>query len=93
MRYLIPILVVVSLIVIGVGNAWIKISEDERLVVFRLGRAVGIRKPGRVMLIPYLESGVKYNITDPFDARLVADYQAQFDEERERQDSGAHLGS
>jgi regulator of protease activity HflC (stomatin/prohibitin superfamily) len=83
MGYLIPILVFFWIVVVGVTRARFKVLENERLVVFRLGHPVGIREPGRVMLVPYLESGVKYNISDSFDAKLIADYQARFDNRQE----------
>jgi regulator of protease activity HflC (stomatin/prohibitin superfamily) len=34
------------------------VQEYERLVVFRLGRCVGERGPGLVILIPFIERGV-----------------------------------
>lgn len=84
MGYVIPILVFLWLTAVGVARARFRVSEDERLVVFRLGRPVGIHEPGQVMLIPYLESGVKYNINDPFNAKLIADYRTRFENRRDK---------
>jgi regulator of protease activity HflC (stomatin/prohibitin superfamily) len=40
------------------------IQEYERLVVFRLGRSVGIRGPGLVMLIPFIDRGQKVDLRE-----------------------------
>ncbi|MGD8621496.1 MAG: SPFH domain-containing protein [Anaerolineales bacterium] len=40
------------------------IQEYERLVVFRLGRCVGERGPGLVILIPFVERGVKVDLRE-----------------------------
>lgn len=78
-RFLVPAIILLWLIAVGLARARIRVGYQERLVVFRLGRPVDVRGAGIVWLIPYLDSGVKYDLDDPFDARLVADYQARFD--------------
>ena len=40
------------------------VQEYERLVVFRLGRCVGERGPGLVLLIPFIERGVKVDLRE-----------------------------
>jgi len=40
--------------------------EDERLVIFRLGRFLKIGGPGLVFLIPFVDRGVKINLTEKF---------------------------
>ena len=40
------------------------IQEYERLVVFRLGRCLGERGPGLVILIPFIERGVKVDLRE-----------------------------
>jgi regulator of protease activity HflC (stomatin/prohibitin superfamily) len=40
------------------------VQEYERLVVFRLGRCVGQRGPGLVLLIPFIERGVKVDLRE-----------------------------
>jgi regulator of protease activity HflC (stomatin/prohibitin superfamily) len=40
------------------------VQEYERLVVFRLGRCVGERGPGLVILIPFIERGVKVDLRE-----------------------------
>ena len=39
-------------------------SEDTRLVVFRLGRFIGVRGPGLVILMPFIESAVKVDLRE-----------------------------
>lgn len=42
------------------------VREYERLVVFRLGRALGARGPGLVLLIPFIDSGVRVDLREMF---------------------------
>ena len=39
-------------------------SEYTRLVVFRLGRFIGVRGPGLVFLMPFIESAVKVDLRE-----------------------------
>jgi len=77
-RFFLPAFILIWLIGIGLAKSRFRVADHERLVVFRLGRPVDVRGAGTAWLIPYLDSGVKYDLDDPFDARLVADYQARF---------------
>ena len=43
----------------GNEKAWGSLREYERLVVFRLGRLVGTKGPGLVLLIPIIDRAVK----------------------------------
>lgn len=38
------------------------VNEDERMVVFRLGQLLSIYSPGRAVLIPFLDQGVKVKV-------------------------------
>lgn len=40
------------------------VQEYERLVVFRLGRCIGVRGPGLVLLWPFIERGVKVDLRE-----------------------------
>ncbi len=40
------------------------VQEYERLVVFRLGRCVGERGPGIVLLIPFIDKGIKVDLRE-----------------------------
>ena len=42
------------------------VKEYERLVVFRLGRALGARGPGLVLLIPFVDKGVRVDLRENF---------------------------
>jgi regulator of protease activity HflC (stomatin/prohibitin superfamily) len=53
-------LVVLFLLVLSASVRVVR--EYERLVVFRLGRLVGARGPGLIVLIPYLEKGLKVGL-------------------------------
>ncbi len=61
-----PSMITVLFIVIGIGIVFLKmvriLNEFERAVVFRLGRYVGIRGPGLIILIPFIEKMVRVNM-------------------------------
>lgn len=61
-------LVVIGLLVIfGVLGSFIRIvREYERLVVFRLGRCIGEKGPGLVILIPFIDTAVKVDLREQF---------------------------
>lgn len=42
------------------------VKEYERLVVFRLGRALGARGPGLILLIPFVDKGVRVDLRENF---------------------------
>ena len=52
---------------------WINVVKQyERAVIFRLGRYIGTRGPGLVILIPFLDRGVRVDMRE-----LVLDEPAQ----------------
>ena len=56
-----------SVLIIGLiflANAIRIVPEYQRLVVFRLGRCVGTRGPGIVLLIPVIDRGVKVDLRE-----------------------------
>ncbi|WKZ35632.1 MAG: SPFH domain-containing protein [Anaerolineales bacterium] len=56
-----------AIVVIGfvfLANAIRIVPEYQRLVVFRLGRCVGARGPGIVILIPVIDRGVKADLRE-----------------------------
>ena len=55
-------LVVVVFLVIILGNAVRILREYERGVVFRLGRLVGVKGPGIILLIPIVDKMVKVSL-------------------------------
>jgi regulator of protease activity HflC (stomatin/prohibitin superfamily) len=62
------LLVVIGLLVVfGVLGSFIRIvREYERLVVFRLGRVIGEKGPGLIILIPILDSAIKVDLREQF---------------------------
>jgi regulator of protease activity HflC (stomatin/prohibitin superfamily) len=62
--------VLAVLVVAGVGLLlWTAIKivrEYERLVVFRLGRVMGVKGPGLVILIPIIDQPVRVNLRERF---------------------------
>ena len=40
------------------------VPEYERLVVFRLGRSVGVKGPGLILLIPFVDRGVRVDLRE-----------------------------
>ena len=62
MQGTIIIVVVVLFFLILVGASIRIVNEYERGVVFRLGRYVGVRGPGLVLLIPFIERMVKVEL-------------------------------
>ncbi len=55
---------VVLLLLVMLASAIRIVQEYERLVVFRLGRCVGQRGPGIVLLIPFIDRGVKVDLRE-----------------------------
>jgi regulator of protease activity HflC (stomatin/prohibitin superfamily) len=55
---------VVVLLVIFLANAIRIVNEYQRLVVFRLGRCIGTKGPGLVLLIPIIDRAVKADLRE-----------------------------
>ena len=55
---------VVVVLVIFLMNAIRVVNEYQRLVVFRLGRCIGIKGPGLVLLIPVIDRAVKADLRE-----------------------------
>jgi regulator of protease activity HflC (stomatin/prohibitin superfamily) len=55
-------IVVVLLVLIILGNAIRILREYERGVIFRLGRMVGVKGPGLILLIPIIDKMVKVSL-------------------------------
>jgi regulator of protease activity HflC (stomatin/prohibitin superfamily) len=59
--------VLVLIVVLAVLLAWLAIRvvpEYQRLVVLRLGRLIGVRGPGLVMLIPLIDRGIRVDLRE-----------------------------
>ena len=62
MANIIPIIVLALFVIIILAAAIRIANEYERGVIFRLGRYVGIRGPGLIFLIPFIERMVKVEL-------------------------------
>lgn len=52
-------------LILGLAKLSVRIvREYERLVVFRLGRALGARGPGLLLLIPFVDTGVRVDLRE-----------------------------
>ncbi len=57
-------LIVLVFLAVVLGNAIRIIPEYQRLVVFRLGRSLGTKGPGIVLLLPVLDSAIKIDLRE-----------------------------
>ncbi len=55
---------VVALLVIFLANAIRIVNEYQRLVVFRLGRCIGAKGPGLIILIPVIDRAVRVDLRE-----------------------------
>jgi regulator of protease activity HflC (stomatin/prohibitin superfamily) len=70
--FLIKMLVVLVVAVLLIAIAYISnglkiVPESDRLVVFRLGKCIGMRGPGIVGLIPFVDRGIQVKIQQAFE--------------------------
>jgi regulator of protease activity HflC (stomatin/prohibitin superfamily) len=56
--------VVILLVLVFLANAIKVVNEFQRLVVFRLGRCIGEKGPGLVLLIPFVDRPVKVDLRE-----------------------------
>jgi regulator of protease activity HflC (stomatin/prohibitin superfamily) len=57
------VLILIFFILVALLLASIRVVQEyERLVVFRLGRLTGARGPGLILLLPYIERGIKVGL-------------------------------
>jgi regulator of protease activity HflC (stomatin/prohibitin superfamily) len=61
---LIGLVVVVLLVVLFLAKAIRVVPEYQRLVVFRLGRLLGQKGPGLVILIPFIDKGISVDLRE-----------------------------
>jgi regulator of protease activity HflC (stomatin/prohibitin superfamily) len=61
------LLAVALFVIVGVFASFIRVAREyERLVVFRLGRSIGIKGPGVVLLLPIIDSATKVDLREQF---------------------------
>src|SRR5918992_6077847 len=63
---LVGLLLPIILILVVVSLAVRIVPEYQRLVVFRLGRAIGVRGPGLVLLIPVVDRAARADLRETF---------------------------
>lgn len=63
---LIVLVALVVLLLIVAGQALRIVPEYQRLVVFRLGRVIGAKGPGLVVLIPFVDRGERVDLRERF---------------------------
>jgi len=61
---LIALAIVVIFIVSIIARSVRIVPEYERLVVFRLGRMIGVKGPGLVVLVPIIDSAIKVDLRE-----------------------------
>ncbi len=61
---LIVVLIAVLIVVLIVARHVRVVPEYERLVVFRLGRMIGVRGPGLVVLVPIIDRAIKVDLRE-----------------------------
>ncbi len=59
-------IVIVAVLVLLLNASIRVVREYERVVVFRLGRAIGVKGPGVVFLIPFIDRPVKVDLREQF---------------------------
>jgi regulator of protease activity HflC (stomatin/prohibitin superfamily) len=58
-------LLAVAAVIVVLSAASVRVlREDERLLVLRLGREVGVVGPGCVFLLPIVDKGIRVNLTE-----------------------------
>lgn len=60
-------LAVALFVITGVFSSFIRIAREyERFLVFRLGRSIGVKGPGLVLLLPVIDSAQKVDLREQF---------------------------
>lgn len=60
MNLLSLILIVIILVILGIK----KVPETQRLEIFRLGKSMGLKGPGIVLMIPGIDKGERISVGD-----------------------------
>src|SRR3970040_580397 len=60
--FTIPFLVVIGVVIFILANSVRVLNEYERGVIFRLGRAIGAKGPGLIILIPIVDKMAKVDL-------------------------------
>ena len=60
--YLYVIIIIIIFLLALLASAIKIMAEYQRIVVFRLGRLIGIKGPGLVLIIPIIDSYIKLDL-------------------------------
>jgi len=61
----IGVIIVLVAIIVAIVKSYLKvIPEYKRLVIFRIGRLIGIKGPGLVFLIPIIDKGIEIDLRE-----------------------------
>ncbi len=60
------IVIMLILVVIVLAKSLRIVREHERLVLYRLGRLYGVKGPGLLFLLPFVDRGIKVNLAEAF---------------------------
>lgn len=66
MNPVVVVVVLLALVTVGVGLSLRIVNEYQRLVVFRLGRCLGQRGPGPVLLIPFVDQAGSVDLREQY---------------------------
>ncbi len=58
------LVLIIALVAVRVGLGIRVVPEYQRLVVLRLGRLVGVRGPGLILLIPFVDRGIRTDLRE-----------------------------
>ena len=66
------LVIVVGLVALGALGSVVRIAREyERFIVFRLGRTLGAKGPGMVILLPLLDRAVKVDLREQFMEKVI----------------------
>ncbi|MCA1727602.1 MAG: SPFH/Band 7/PHB domain protein [Actinobacteria bacterium] len=63
---MIGLIVVLALVFLFIVNAIKIVPEYQRMMVFRLGRSIGVKGPGIIILIPIIDRGVRVDLREQY---------------------------
>ena len=70
--------VFVILVMVFLAFSMRVVGEEQRIALFRLGRYIGLKGPGLVMVVPYMDRGCKITVDDQ--GELIAGGTGKFGE-------------
>lgn len=56
------LIVIAALVAIAAFKGIKIVDENHRLVIYRLGKLVGVRGPGLLLIVPFIDKGLRLNL-------------------------------